>query len=57
MTGGGNLGACMNVAVSRVTPLVVDTTINNNDYVPTFMGGTGQLNPGIGGSPMVAGMV
>jgi hypothetical protein len=53
--GGGNSGACMSVFPSGGLPLIADTVANTYDYNAPFMGGDGSNDPGIGGSPMLAG--
>jgi hypothetical protein len=53
--GGGNSGACMNVFPSGGLPLVADNAPNVNDYDALVWGGTGALDPGVGGDPMLAG--
>jgi hypothetical protein len=53
--GGGNGGACMSYVPSGGLPLIADTVANTYDYNAPFMGGDGSNDPGIGGSPMLAG--
>jgi hypothetical protein len=53
--GGGNSGACINDPASGALPLIADTVGNAYDYNALFMGGDGSNDPGIGGSPFLAG--
>lgn len=53
--GGGNHGACMSFHPSGGLPLLADTVTNLHDFNAAFMGGDGSNDPGIGGSPMLAG--
>lgn len=45
----------MNAIPSGGLPLIADTATNLHDFNAPFMGGDGSNDPGIGGSPMLAG--